>query len=215
MEKKNILEALKLVREKSPKRKFVQTLDLVVTLKDYDLKKQENQIDAFVALSNPVKVKKVGAFVAAELKPQATKLCSTVVDIESFPKYENNKKMIKKLADDVDFFIAQVTIMPAIAKVFGRILGPKGKMPNPKAGAVLPPAANIAPVVERLGKTSRIVANKQAVLKCAVGREDMDDDKIADNVLMIFNAVSGKIEDRHLKNVILKFTMGPPVKVKK
>ena len=215
MEKKNILEALKLLREKSPKKKFVQTLDLVVTLKDYDLKKQDNQIDSFITLPNLVKKKRVGAFVAAELKPQASELCDVVVNMEEFSKYENNKKMIKSLADEVDFFIAQVTIMQSIAKVFGRILGPKGKMPNPKAGAVVPPTANLAPIVERLSNTFRLVVNKQAVLKCPVGREDMDDEKIVANILAVFNSVSEKIEDRQFKDVILKLTMGPPIKVKK
>ncbi len=213
MDKNQIISALKLVREHSPKRKFKQKVDLIVNLRGLDLKKPEHQVDQYVALPHPYRKFRIGAIIGKELDEQAKSLCDSIVRNDEFARYAGNKKEIKKVAKGVDMFIAQATFMPEIAKVFGRVFGPLGMMPNPKAGCVVPPNANIKPLIERLQKTIRATAKDQPTVKIVVGSEEMPDEQIADNILHIMQQITGKLpqEAHNIKNLIVKFSMGPPV----
>lgn len=216
MNKNDLLNAIKKVKEVSPKRKFKQTYDLIVTLKHLDLKKPEHQVDLFVQLHHPRgKQVKVCTFAAPELKESSQKNCDMTVEIDDFDKYAKDKKLTKKLAVDYDFFIAQATIMPKVAAAFGRILGPKGKMPNPKAGCVVPPNANLAPLVEKLKNTVRVSVKTAPMLQCRIGNEEMSDDQIVDNCLTVYNNLTHALpsQEDNIKNICLKLTMGPCVKV--
>ncbi|MBI4141942.1 50S ribosomal protein L1 [Candidatus Woesearchaeota archaeon] len=199
-----------------PKRKFQQSYDLVINLKDVDLKVPEEQVDAWVSLPHGTgKEKKICALVGGELSEQAKKVCNKVILNDEFKTYAGDKKKIKKLAEEFDFFVAQVNMMQEIAKIFGRFFGPRGKMPNPKAGCVVPPNANLSQLVERLKKTIHAVAKTQASVKCVVGNEGMPDENIADNVVAVYGAVTHSLpsEDKNIKSVLLKLTMSSPVVV--
>ena len=103
-------------------------------------------MDTFITLPHTKgKKAKVCALIGPELEQQAKQVCDSVVLSDSFDRFKD-KKDIKKLADSFDFFIAQANIMPKIATAFGRVFGPRGKMPNPKAGCVVPPNANLKPL---------------------------------------------------------------------
>ena len=97
-----------------------------------------------------------------------------------------------------------------IATVFGRFLGPKGKMPNPKIGSILPPNANVKPLIDKLRKTVNLATKNEPTIKCSVGKEDMDEGVI-DNILTVYNSVIQKLpnEKQNIKSVLLKLTMGP------
>ncbi|MAF34956.1 50S ribosomal protein L1, partial [Candidatus Woesearchaeota archaeon] len=154
--KEEFLKAWKTAKESSPKRKFTQSGELIIALKDLDIKKQDNQIDVFVQLPHATGKKiKICALVGPELQAQAKECCDTVILTEEFSKYKD-KKVLKKLAEDHHHFIAQANIMADVAKTFGKVFGPKGKMPNPKAGCVVPPNANLKQVTDRLRKLTRI-----------------------------------------------------------
>ncbi|MBI2128969.1 50S ribosomal protein L1 [Candidatus Woesearchaeota archaeon] len=216
MDQKDVLEALKKIKETSTKRNFNQTYDLVITLKDIDLKKQENHVDFFGNLPhNRGKKIKVCAFAAPELKDEAKAVCDNVVDILEFPKYAQDKKLTKKLADEFDFFIAQANIMTQVASAFGRVLGPKNKMPNPKAGCVVPPKTNLKPLYARLQTMFRVSIKKDPMMQIAVGKEDMKDEEIADNIVSVYDQLLQHLPNQknNLKAVYLKLTMGKAVKV--
>ena len=160
--KEEFVQTLHLVRANSPKRKFSQSIDLIFNLKNLDLKKPEEQLDVWVPLAHDRgKAARIAALVGPEMQEQAKETCDTVIIHDDFKKYEGKKKEIKKLARTHDFFIAQANIMPDIAKFFGRVLGPRGKMPNPKAGCVVPPNANLKTLTDKLRKTIHIVAKTQ------------------------------------------------------
>src|SRR3989338_5004403 len=143
MEKEELQSALQKARDISDKRNFKQSFDLVINLKGLDMKKQEHNVDAFITLPHARgKKTKVCALVGAELFEQAKSVCDFAILSDTFEKYKE-KKEIKKLANSYDFFIAQANIMPKVATTFGRIFGPRGKMPNPKSGGVVPPNANL------------------------------------------------------------------------
>ena len=215
MDKEQVQAAIAKAKDISEKRNFTQTFDLIINLKDLDFKKQEHQVDIFVTLphSRGKKVK-VCALVAAELSEQAKEVCDSVIMSDNFEKH-NDKKTLRKIASSFDFFIAQANIMPKIATVFGRVFGPRGKMPNPKSGCIVPPNANLKPLYEKLQRTVRASAKTAPLIQCPIGTEDMNSNDIADNALTIYNSVLQALpnEKHNIKDIYIKLTMGKPVKV--
>ncbi|MEM4240149.1 MAG: 50S ribosomal protein L1 [Candidatus Woesearchaeota archaeon] len=214
--KEEFIQTLQLVRANSPKRKFAQSIDLIINLKDLDLKKPEEQLDIWVPLVHARgKAVKIAALVGPEMQEQAKAACDLVITHDDFKKYEGKKSAIRKLAKTNDFFIAQANIMPDVAKFFGRVLGPRGKMPNPKAGCVVPPNANLKALADKLKKTAHVIAKTQLSAKCSVGKEEMKDDQLLENIMAVYNAVIHALpqEQNNIKSIILKLSMGPPFRV--
>jgi|SRR3989338_3323378 len=215
MEKEQILSALAKARDTSPKRNFKQSFDLIINLKGIDLKKQDHQVDAFITLPHARgKKAKVCALVGPELEGQAKQVCDSAITSDSFDKYKE-KKEVKKIANSFDYFIAQANIMPKVATAFGRVFGPRGKMPNPKSGGVVPPNANLKPLYEKLQRTIRVTNKSAPLLQCGIGTEDMKTEEIVDNALTVYNSVLHVLpnEKHNIKNIYIKLTMGKPVKV--
>jgi len=212
MDKEQIKKALEEVK-KQPKRKFTQSYDLVINLKNFVVK--QNPLDFFVTLpfSKGKKIK-IAAFVDQHLADQAQKYCDLAIRETGFDKYAD-KKTGKKLAKEYDYFIAQATLMPKIAAAFGKALGTQGKMPNPKLGCVVPPNAILEPLVKKLSTTVHLTAKKGMNLQCLVGREDQPEHEIIDNILAVYNTVLKNLpnEEQNIKNVQLKVTMGQPIKI--
>ncbi len=216
MEKAQIKKALEELRKNAVKRKFKQSVDFALSLKDIDLKKTDGHIDIFVTLPHQTgKQVKVCGLTGGELTPQAKKECNFTISNEEFKNYAGNKKAIKKLADQYDYFVAQANIMPEVAKTFGSILGPKKKMPNPKAGCVVPPNANLKLLVEKLQKTVRLTMKTELAIKAKAGNEELSDDDLTDNILFLYNSAVQNLpsERNNVKKATIKFTMGKPVKL--
>lgn len=217
MQKQDFLRALKIVKEQSPKRNFKQTIDLIINFKGLDLKKPDNQLDFYLQLHFPRGKKvKVCGFVGGEVMDEAKAVLDGVVDVEEFPKYQANKAMTKKLGSQYDVFISLATIMPKVAATFGRVLGPKQKMPNPKAGCVVPPnPAAIRPLYDKLQKQIKVSVKTSPLFQCGVGTEDMNEEEMVENMLSIFTQVLHHLPDEknNIKSVFLKTTMGPPIQV--
>lgn len=214
MDKKEILNALKLAREFSKKRNFSQNIDLIINL---NLDYKANPIDIYTQLPiKRTKKLKICALIDKDLSSQAKGIFDTIVLKEDFEKYKNNKKLLKNLADDHAFFVAQADIMSQIATSFGKVLGPRNKMPNPKAGCVIPQKiANLKPIYDKLQNTIKLSAKVEPIVKCSIGQEDMKDEDLAENALVIYNFLLHSLpkELENLKSVYLKLTMGPSVKV--
>ena len=217
MNKEQVIQSLNLIKKHSQKRNFTQTYDLIVNLKDLDLKKPEQSVNLYVALHYPKgKKSKICALVGPELLPQAKETFDLAISVDDFPKYQE-KKIAKKLARDYYFFIAQATIMPQVATAFGRVFGPKGKMPNPKAGAVVPPNANLKPLYEKFQKTVRLQTKNDPIIQTVVGNEQMKDEEVAYNVLTIHDSLIHNLPggENNIKSVFLKLTMGKAVQIGK
>ncbi|MBW2969905.1 50S ribosomal protein L1 [Candidatus Woesearchaeota archaeon] len=214
MDKKNFIEAIQKLKA-LPKRKFKQKYDLIINLKNLDLKKPEHQVELWIKLPHDKgKPAKIGALVGPELADQAKANCDVVVMHDDFSQYTDKRK-IRKLARECDYFVAQANIMADVAKAFGRIFGPRGKMPNPKAGCVVPPNANLKTLSENLRKTIKATAKIQPSIKVIVGNEDMPDEQVAENAMAIYTNVLQKLPQElfNIKSVLLKMTMSEPVKV--
>ena len=122
---KSFLQAIKEMRVCTKKRNFDQTVDLIINLKNFNVK--TDGFNLFITLPNKIKDKKILAFLEEDSKVVAS------IKKESFINLKE-KKDIKKLVKTYDFFISNIKLMPFIATKFGRIFGPAGKMPSPQLG---------------------------------------------------------------------------------
>jgi len=202
----DITNALKELRKENV-RKFDQSVDLIINLQKFDIKRSAVNLFAFVP--NKIKEKKIAAFLEGQ-----SDLIDTITK-EDFKKY-NDKKVLKKLVEKYDFFIAQASVMPKVATTFGRVLGPTGKMPSPQLGIILnPDEKTINELKEKINSSVKIRA-KESSIKLAIGKQSMKDEAIVENVMSIFNAVLKELPRNmeNVKNVELKFTMTKPIKIK-
>ena len=202
----DVTNALKELRKENV-RKFDQSVDLIINLQKFDIKRSAVNLFAFVP--NQIKEKKIAAFLEGQ-----SDLIDTITK-EDFKKY-NDKKVLKKLVEKYDFFIAQASVMPKVATTFGRVLGPTGKMPSPQLGIILnADEKTINELKEKINSSIKIRA-KESSIKLAIGKQSMKDEAIIENVMSIFNGVLKELPRNmeNIKNVELKFTMTKPIKIK-
>ncbi|MFT7615712.1 MAG: large subunit ribosomal protein L1 [Candidatus Woesearchaeota archaeon] len=214
MDKKIVIEALQTLRKDAKDRKFTQSIDFVINLKDLDLKKQEQQVDFYFKAPHGLgKNRKVCALVGPELVDDAKKVFDRTIIHSDFTTID--KTAAKKLAEEFDFFVAQANVMSKVAASFGRVFGPRGKMPNPKAGCVVPPKADLNAIKANLASTIRLQAKSSPIIQVRIGSTEMDDDKIAENILSLYDAIVHHLpqEKNNLKTGLLKLTMSKAVKV--
>jgi len=200
-------EALVGLRKKpEAERKFDQSVDLIVNLQKFEVRK--HNVNIFVKVPHKIKDKKIAGFLESVNKNIDT------IPKEEFKRYKD-KKEIKKLVDKYDFFIAQGSLMPLVASTFGRALGPSGKMPSPQMGIILnADDKTISDLKEKVNKGVKIKI-KEASVKVAIGKQSMKDEDIIENALSIYNAILKEMprDKENIKNVELKFTMTKPIKM--
>ncbi|MBL7160068.1 MAG: 50S ribosomal protein L1 [Candidatus Aenigmarchaeota archaeon] len=213
MEREKIIEAIKKARD-GKERKFKQTLDLVINLKGLDLKKPENRIKAEIFLPKGIgKKPKIGIF-ADSLIPAVNKLEDADVILirkDKIEDYSRDKKAGKKMASECHAFLAEAPLMPMVGKSLGQVLAPRNKMPKP----IPPTIPNLKPVVERTRNTVRINLKDSPVIYCGVGKEDMGDEILAENIEAVLKAVETGLPrgKEQIREIIVKLTMGKPVKI--
>jgi len=197
--------ALKELR-KEKERKFNQTLDLIINLQKFDVKK--TPLNMFISVPHKVKEKKICAFL--EIKNNNV---DTITKTE-FKKY-SDKKEVKKLARKYDFFIAQASLMPLVATTFGRSLGPTGKMPSPQLGILMNVDDKAINELKSRINTSVKIRTKEASIKIPIGRQDMKDEELIENIIIVYNGIMKVLvkEKENIKNIELKFTMTKPQKI--
>ncbi len=202
MELKQAIQELR----KTEKRKFDQSIDLIINLKDIDVKK--DNISTIATLPHKVRDKKVCAFLTKK-----SELVSTVTQLD-FVKYKE-KKDLKRLVKEYDFFIASAKLMPSVATTFGKVLGPTGKMPSPQLGVLMQEDdVTIKQLLSRI-ETSVKIRVKEPSVKISVGKESMKDEEIIANIQAMYNSLIAAlpIKKDNVRSVLVKLTMGKPVKV--
>ena len=203
--KEQLSKALEELKQEK-KRKFDQTIDLIINLQKFDPRK--NPINIFTEVPHKIKDKKIGAFLEIRNKNVET------ITKDEFKKY-SDKKELKKLSKRFDFFIAQASLMPKVATAFGRFLGPSGKMPSPQLGIM----ANvndkaIEELKQKINNSAKIRA-KDASIKLAIGKQSMKTEDVVENILAIYEAILKVLprEKDNIKNIEVKFTMSKPKKI--
>ena len=199
---KNVLSELR----KDKERKFDQTVDLIVNLQKFDVKK--NQVNIFISVPHKIKDKKIAGFLETK---NANVETITQAEFKSY----TDKKKLKNLVKKFDFFIAQGSLMPKVATTFGRVLGPAGKMPSPQLGIILDADDKTINELKKKINNSVKIRTKEASIKLAVGKQSMKDEELIENIMTIYNAILKELprEKENVKNIELKFTMTKPRKV--
>jgi ribosomal protein L1 len=202
MEIKKALEEIK----KDKERKFDQTVDLIINLRGIDSKK--DSVNVVAVIPNKFKEKNICGFLT-----EKSKLIPTITELD-FKKY-SEKNAMKKLVKEFDFFVSIPKLMPKVATTFGKVLGPAGKMPSPQLGIVL--QENEKGIQEALNKisTSLKIRIKEASVKVAIGKSSMDPDKIIENIKSVYTAVENALPKKkdNIKSIMVKLTMGKPIRV--
>ena len=213
LDQKTILNAVKEAKEKSEKRKFNQSVELILKLQDIDMKSPEAKIQEVVELPHALeKPNKICVIASGELAMKAKKAnADHVVERSELEGLAGKKQEMRKIANEYDFFIAEAPLMPLIGKTLGSVLGPRGKMPVP-----VPPSADIASLIAKHRKTVTIRLRNQPTLQSRIGMENMKDEEITENILAVLRVLEGKLK-RGMKNIkfaYIKTAMGAPVKIK-
>ena len=215
MEKNQVLNALKTLRQTAEPRKFKQTVDLTINFKNIDFKKAENQVDVDVALPHSVGKGdgKVALFVRdKEFAAQAKGIVDRVIMEDEIKSI--NKKQLAEMTSEYIGFLSEGPVMLTVGKYLGQTLAPKNRMPKP----VTHDLKQVQAMVGRLRSVVK-VSNKKGkympLVHISVGKEEMDDEKIAENTLAVYQAVLPAIGNKtvNVKSVLLKMTMSSPVKV--
>ena len=201
-------EAIKLVKELATA-KFDETVELSLNL-NLDTKKSDQQLRGATVLPNGIgKTKKV-LVIAKGAKATEAK--------DAGADYVGDTDMIDKIANenwfDFDTLIATPDMMPALGKI-GRVLGPKGLMPNPKTGTV---TMDVKKAVEDV-KKGRVEyrADSYGNVAVAIGKASFDADKLLGNlnafVSLIIKTKPSVVKGKYVKSVTISSTMGPGVKI--
>ena len=214
MNSNQVKKAIEELRKNSKKRNFDQSIDFIANLADVNIKKAEDNVDVFVTLHNSSGSKtRICALVGKDLKDKA-KVFDKVITDDQFENYKS-KNEIKKLSKSYSIFLAQASIMGKVATTFGKVLGPKGKMPNPKAGHVITPDMDMEKIKNKIQSTIRLKTKNEPIVKASIGKESMTDEQLIDNFNTTYNALVHALpkEENNINTVYIKTTMGKPIKV--
>jgi large subunit ribosomal protein L1 len=196
---------------KAAERKFSETVEVSINLKDLDLTVPKNRLEDEIPLPNgrgkPVKV---AVFGSPELQARVRGVADVVFSAAQLDELGKDKKATKKLVADVDFFLAEAPLMPTIGKRLGVVLGPRGKMPRP-----VPPGSDPSNLVHSLKRSVRIRSKGNRTFHAPVGTRGMKPEEIAQNVDALLARVLGKLERgrSNIDSVYVKTTMGPAVRL--
>jgi len=202
--------SIKKALEISEKRNFKQSVELVVVLKDVDLKSPSAKIREVVFLpkgrGRDAKICVVGDgdFLEAA-KEGGAYLAISSSDLKSI-----DKKQAKKIASTCDWILVRSDLMGVAGRVLGPALGPRGKVPVP-----VPPGANIKALISRYKNAVLVRVKDQPQIMTAIGTEDLPVEDLVENALAVLSLIESKLPagSANIKQVYVKTTMGAPVTV--
>lgn len=205
-------EAIKEVLEKSPKRKFKQSIEMIITFKELDPKKPEFKIRETVFLPNsPKKEPEICVVADGDLAMQAKKLnVKNVIDKAMLEEISKDKKKAKKIAKNCDVVLVQTDLMSLVGRTLGPALGPRGKAPLP-----LPPRSDLASILERYKRVAIVRIKDQPQIQVRIGSEDNTLKELVENAQAVLSVIENKFKSlSNIDKIYFKKSMGSPVKVK-
>jgi large subunit ribosomal protein L1 len=201
-------EAITLIKQTS-RRKFDESIDVAVRL-GVDPRKADQMVRGTVSLPHGTgKSVRVAAFAAGEAAEAARRAGADVVGAQDLAQRIEKEGFL-----DFDAAVATPDLMPVVGRL-GRILGPRGLMPNPKAGTV---STDVEKAVREIkaGKLEYRV-DKGANVHVSIGKVSFDDQKLVDNyhalIEEIVRAKPAAAKGKYIKGITVSATMGPGIKV--
>jgi large subunit ribosomal protein L1 len=213
LDKKTLLDAVREAKGNAGQKKFNQSIDLILDLKEIDMKAPEGKISEVVELPHATaKPNKVCVIATGELALKARRAnADNVMERADLEALAGKKKDLRKIASTYDVFISEASLMPLVGRILGPALGPRGKMPIP-----IPPTADTVALLAKYRKTVVVRLRNQPVIQTLVGTQNQTDEELYDNIQAVLRVLEGKLK-RGLKNIdvlFIKASMGSPVKVK-
>ncbi len=202
---------VKQAREGAIPRKFGQSAEMTLVLKDIDVKRGFNLNEVVVLPYTPTRQASICVVGTGDTSTRAQKAnVDRILQPEELDRLGTNKREARKVVKDHDFFLADAALMATVGRAFGQFLGPKGKMPTP-----LPYGAPIEAIADRMRKSVRIRAKNQLNASAKIGDEKMDESQLTANASAVLSAVEKKLPqgDMNIRDVVVKFTMGKPAKL--
>ena len=203
-------EAVELVKKTSTT-KFDSTVEIAINL-NIDTKKADQQMRGSIVLPHGIgKTKRICVLAKGAHAEEAKKAGADFV---------GEQDLIDKMANenwfDFDVIVATPEMMPALGKI-GKILGPKGLMPNPKTGTV---TTNVTQTVGDIKKGMiEYRADSYGIIHTSVGKVSFDDKKLVENIEFLMNAIikakPTTIKGNYINSIVISSTMGPGIKLDK
>ena len=202
-------EAIELVKKTSTSN-FDGSVEIAVRL-NVDTKKTDQQVRGALVLPNGTgKAKRVLVLTKNDAQSKAAK--------DAGAEFVGGEDLIDKIAKenwlDFDVIIATPEMMPLLGKI-GKLLGPRGLMPNPKTGTV---TADVAKAIEDV-KKGRIEFRTDSYgnVHAIIGKVSFDEAKLVENLMAFMNVIIKSkpttVKGQFIKNVSVSSTMGPGIKI--
>ena len=193
------------------KRKFVESVEVAINLRDVDLQNPQKRISAEVALPHGRgRPARVAVFAQGEMAVISKKIVDTVISPDQIEDLSDNKREAKKLADKFDFFVAETGLMATIGKSLGIVFGPRGKMPRP-----IPPQADIERIIKSLTNLVPVRSKDRPTFHVPIGNVSMPQEQLAENLETIIKRVESSLDrgSDNIASIWVKTTMGKAVKL--
>jgi large subunit ribosomal protein L1 len=209
-DKNKLLGALKKALEDKGKRKFKQSVELMINMRGINFSKTENRLNLDIPLpaGKGEKMPKIAVIANESVANDARKAGAELTILpDQIDSYAQQKEKLKDLAKNYTL-LAEPKLMGQIAKSLGTYLGPKGKLPKPIMG-------DISKIIDATRRSVRIVSKGKylPVAHAFIGTETMNEADLLENAEAVYDAVKGKVNEPNIKSVYVKLSMGKPIKV--
>jgi len=202
-------DAVKILKDNS-KVKFNESLDCAIRL-GVDPRHADQMLRGTVSLPNGT-----GKEVKVLVLAKGNKVQEALDAGADYAGFEEYLEKIKEGWTDMDVIVASPDTMSELGKL-GKILGPKGLMPNPKSGTVTPDVAQAVKEV-KAGKIDFRV-DKTGIVHTSLGKMNFENDKLVENVRTFINTIikmkPASAKGQYVKSLFLSSTMGPGLKISK
>jgi large subunit ribosomal protein L1 len=202
-------------------RKFDETIDLIINLKDLNLNDPKQRIDKEIVLPNNIITgdkPNICVIASDEILLEARNLGLETIDNDGLVQLNNEEKKVKKkFVKKYDFFIVEDKMMPSVARYLARFLGPLGKMPKPfpSGYGIISSPEDLKVAIDRYLKIIRIQVKKQLLIQVKIGKKSMENERVFENLKAIVDYVADLMPHKYnnIKSMFLKTTMGYPIKI--
>lgn len=209
MDKKKLVDGLNKAVSEKGKRKFLQSVEIIINMRGIDFSKSENRLNLDIVLPKGKGGKELKSAVIGDMQTvdAAKKAGADLVILPDQIAGFAAKEKITDLADNY-FLLAQPSMMGQVAKSLGQYLGKRGKLPKPIVG-------DVKELIVRSKNSIRIVSKGRylPVAQALIGTEKMSVEDLSENAETVYEAVKNKVNEGNIKSVYLKLTMGKPVKL--
>ena len=200
-------DAVKLVKERATA-KFDETIEVAIAL-GVDPRHADQMVRGVCALPNGSgRTVRVAVFAKGDKADAALKAGADIVGAEDLAETILSGKV------DFDRCIATPDMMPLVGRL-GKVLGPRGLMPNPKVGTVTPDVAEAVKAAK--GGAIEFRVEKAGIVQAGVGKASFTEDQIAGNIRALIDAVQkakpAGAKGTYIKKIAISSTMGPGLKV--